>query len=428
VLDIKVLRDDPQAAREAALKKRMPDRAAAVDRALELDAELRLLIPKLDAMRAEQKAASKEMGKLTPAEREAFLVGQKAKKAEIQILEEREKQLKADVEQQLALVPNIPDAEVPDGKDDTQNVEVKKHGTVRQFAFAPKAHYEIGEAQGWLDFHRAAELSGSRNYLLFGDLALLQDAVLRFSIDLMVGRGFVPVDPPVMVRDAAMYGTGFFPGGEEQTYRCEKDGLNLIGTSEVPVTSLHAGEILTEADLPKKYVARSMCFRREAGTYGKDTRGLYRVHQFQKVEQVVLDIADKGRSLEHHAAIVSNAEACLQAFELPYRIVAVCGGDLGVPQAFKYDIETWMPSRNAYGETHSASRFYEYQARRLGLRYRDSQGKVKFCHTLNNTVIASPRVLIPLLENHQNADGSVHVPEALRPYMGGRAVIGKKVF
>ena len=428
MLDIKVLRDDPEAARQAARKKRMPDRAAAVDRALELDGELRLLIPKLDGMRAEQKAASKEMGKLSPTERESFLAGQKAKKQEIQLLEEREKQLKADIEQQLSLVPNIPDSDVPDGKDDTENIEVKKHGAVRQFSFQPKPHYEIGEAQGWLDFQRAAELSGSRNYLLFGDLALLQDAVLRFSIDLMVGRGFVPVDPPVMVRDPAMYGTGFFPGGEEQTYRCEKDGLNLIGTSEVPVTSLHAGEILTEADLPKKYVARSMCFRREAGTYGKDTRGLYRVHQFQKVEQVVLDVADKARSLEHHAAIVANAEACLQAFELPYRIVAVCGGDLGVPQAFKYDIETWMPSRNAYGETHSASRFYEYQARRLGLRYRDKDGKVKFCHTLNNTVIASPRVLIPLLENHQNQDGTIHLPEALRPYMGGRSVLGKKVF
>ncbi|MEQ1632817.1 MAG: serine--tRNA ligase [Planctomycetota bacterium] len=428
MLDIKVLRDDPEAARQAARKKRMPDRTAAVDRALAIDTELRELIPKLDGMRAEQKSGSKEMGKLAPAEREAALAGQKARKEELKQWEEREKQLKADLEQTLLLVPNLPDSDVPDGKDDTENQEVKRHGTVRQFGFTPKAHYEIGEAQGWLDFTRAAALSGSRNYILFGDLALLQDAVLRFSIDLMVGRGFVPVDPPVMVRDPAMFGTGFFPGGEEQTYRCEKDGLNLIGTSEVPVTSLHAGEILNESDLPKKYVARSMCFRREAGTYGKDTRGLYRVHQFQKVEQVVLDVADKGRSLEHHAAIVQNAEACLQAFELPYRIVAVCGGDLGVSQAFKYDIETWMPSRDAYGETHSASRFYDYQARRLSLRYRDAQGKVRFCHTLNNTVIASPRVLIPLLENHQNEDGTVHVPPALRPYLSGRALLGKKVF
>ncbi len=428
MLDIKVLRDDPEAAREAARKKRMPDRAQAVDRVLALDAELRLLIPKLDGMRAEQKAAGKQMGKLAPEQREAFLTQQKALKQELQQLEEREKQLRAEMEPQLALIPNLPDSDVPDGKDDTENVEVKRHGEVRQFSFQPRPHYEIGEAQGWLDFARAAELSGSRNYLLFGDLALLQDAALRFAIDLMVARGFVPVDPPVMVRDPAMYGTGFFPGGEEQTYRCERDGLNLIGTSEVPVTSLHAGEILSAADLPKKYVARSMCFRREAGTYGKDTRGLYRVHQFQKVEQVVVDVADRATSLVHHQAIVDNAESCLQAFELPYRIVAVCGGDLGVPQAFKYDIETWMPSRNAYGETHSASRFYDYQARRLGLRYRDADGKVRFSHTLNNTVIASPRILIPLLENHQNEDGTVHVPAALRPYLGGRAVLGKKVF
>ncbi len=428
MLDIKVLRDDPEAAREAARKKRMPDRAQAVDRVLALDAELRLLIPKLDGMRAEQKAAGKQMGKLAPEQREAFLAQQKALKQELQQLEEREKQLRAEMEPQLALIPNLPDSDVQDGKDDTENVEVKRHGEVRQFSFQPRPHYEIGEAQGWLDFARAAELSGSRNYLLFGDLALLQDAALRFAIDLMVARGFVPVDPPVMVRDPAMYGTGFFPGGEEQTYRCERDGLNLIGTSEVPVTSLHAGEILSAADLPKKYVARSMCFRREAGTYGKDTRGLYRVHQFQKVEQVIVDVADRATSLAHHQAIVDNAESCLQAFELPYRIVAVCGGDLGVPQAFKYDIETWMPSRNAYGETHSASRFYDYQARRLGLRYRDADGKVRFCHTLNNTVIASPRILIPLLENHQNEDGTVHVPTALRPYLGGRAVLGKKVF
>jgi len=428
VLDIKVLRDDPEAVRAACRKKRLPDRVAAVDRALQLDQELRAMIPTLDGMRGEQKAAGKQMGKLAPPEREQFLGQQKELKQRIQQLEEREKTLRAELEQQLGLVPNIPDADVPDGKDDTENVELKRHGEVRKFEFAPRAHYEIGEAQGWLDQKRAAELSGSRNYLLFADLALLHDAVLRFAVDHMVAQGFVLVDPPLLVRDLAMFGTGFFPGGEEQTYRCEKDGLNLIGTSEVPVTSLHAGEILDEAELPKRYVARSACFRREAGTYGKDTRGLYRVHQFQKVEQVVVDVADKERSLQHHRAIVANAEACLQAFELPYRIVAVCGGDLGVPQAFKYDIETWMPSRNGYGETHSASRFYDYQARRLQLRYRAAGGKVLFCHTLNNTVIASPRILIPLLENHQQQDGTMRVPKALRPYLGGREVIGRKVF
>ena len=428
MLDIQVLRDDPEAVTAGVRKKRMTDRVAAVEQALVLDSELRGLIPKLDAMRSEQKNAGKLMIKLAPLAREQMLAKQKELKQELQGFLEREKTLRAELDQQLSLIPNIPDADVPEGRDDSENVEVKRVGQVRTVTFAQKTHCEIGEAQGWLDFERAAAISGSRNYLLIGDLALLHDAVLRYAIDHMVRQGFTPIDPPLLVRDAAMFGTGFFPGGEEQTYRCEKDGLNLIGTSEVPITSMHAGEILLEKDLPKKYVARSACFRREAGTYGKDTRGLYRVHQFQKVEQVVLDVADKGRSLEHHQSIVANAEACLQAFELPYRIVAVCGGDLGVPQAFKYDIETWMPSRNNYGETHSASRFYDYQARRLQLRYRSEAGKVHYCHTLNNTVIASPRALIPILEYHQQQDGTVRLPAALVPYMGGREVIGRPVF
>ncbi|MBL8724816.1 MAG: serine--tRNA ligase [Planctomycetes bacterium] len=429
MLDLKLLRDHPDAARAGALKKRLPDRAAAVDRVLALDAELRGMTPGLDALRSELKGGSRDLGKLAPAEREAFLQRQKEKKTELQALEEREKQLRADLLRELSLVPNLPDAEVPEGKDDTENVEVKRWGTVRDFGFLPRPHDELAEKQGWLDTKRAADMAGSRNYFLFGDLAVLHDAVLRFAVDLMRARGFVVVDPPLLVRDAAMFGTGFFPGGEEQTYRAERDGLNLIGTAEVPVTSLHSGELLAEADLPKKYVARSACFRREAGTYGKDTRGLYRVHQFQKVEQVIVDVADKARSVQHHQDIVANAEALLQAFELPYRIVAVCGGDLGVPQAMKYDIETWMPSRGNYGETHSASRFYDYQARRLELRYRPKDGgKPLFCHTLNNTVVASPRMLIPLLENHQQRDGTVRVPEALRKYLDGREVLGRPVF
>ena len=429
MLDLKTLRENPDAVRAGAIKKRMPDRAAAVDRALAIDAELRTLLPKLDAMRGAQKSSGKELGKLSAAEREPYLQKQKELKAEIARLEEQERQLRARLDEQMALVPNIPDAEVPEGKDDTENVERKRQGAVREIDFEPRAHYEIGEAQGWLDFTRAAAMAGSRNYMLFGDLALLQDAVLRCAVELLVQRGFTAVDPPLLVRDEAMFGTGFFPGGEEQTYRCDKDGLNLIGTSEVPVTSLHGGEMLAEEQLPKKYVARSACFRREAGTHGKDTRGLYRVHQFHKVEQVVVDVADKARSIQHHHDIVVNAEDLLAAFELPYRIVAVCGGDLGVPQAMKYDIETWMPSRKNYCETHSASRFYDYQARRLDLRYRPKDGgKPLFCHTLNNTVIASPRVLIPLLENHQQRDGTVRLPKILQASFGGRAVIGKPVW
>jgi seryl-tRNA synthetase len=216
-----------------------------------------------------------------------------------------------------------------------------------------------------------------------------------------------------------MIGTAYFPGGEDQAYRIDKDELNLIGTAEVPLTAYHYDEILSEAELPKRYVGLSSCYRREAGTYGRDTRGIYRIHQFQKVEQVIIGVADEQTSIEAHESIVRNAEEVLQALRLPYRVVNVCGGDLGLPQVKKYDIETWMPSRQAYGETHSASRFYDFQARRLKLRYRDRQGKVHYAHTLNNTVIASPRILIPILEIYQQADGTVVVPDVLRPYMAG---------
>jgi seryl-tRNA synthetase len=425
VLDIKLVRAEPDLVRQGAVLKHMPDRAEAVDRLLVLDGELRELIPRFEQKRSEQKQAAKKLGSLSPEEREKHLEAQKGLKEEIQALEQRQKELRELCDRELLLIPNVPDPEVPAGKDDQSNQEMHSWGEAPSFGFEAKAHYELGEDKGWVEFIRAADLAGSRNYMLFGDLVALQDAVMRFAMDHMVKKGFVSVDPPLLVRDQVMTGTGFFPGGEEQTYRVEHDGLNLIGTAEVPVTSIHAGEILNEADLPKRYVARSMCFRREAGTYGKDTRGLYRVHQFHKVEQVIVDVADKSRSVQHHEEILQNSEEVLQALELPYRVVLVCGGDLGVPQACKFDIECWMPSRKAYGETHSASRFYDYQARRLNLRYRRSDNKkTTFCHTLNNTVLASPRILIPLLEVHQQADGSVHVPEALRPYLGGRDRLG----
>ncbi len=426
MLDIKVIRENPDRVKAGALKKHFPDRAEAVDRLLVLDTENRELIPKLDGMRALQKAAGKKLGKLSSEEREVHLAEQKVLKAELVQLEQRQKDVREQLDRELLLIPNIPDEEVPEGKDDLANAELRTWGEKPAFDFEPRAHYDIGEAQGWLDFARASDMAGSRNYFLFGELAQLQDAILRLSLDRLIAKGFVQVDPPLLVRDQVMTGTGFFPGGEEQTYQLEKDGLNLIGTAEVPVTSIHAGEILDAADLPKLYVARSSCFRREAGTYGKDTRGLYRVHQFQKVEQVVVDVACEKKSRENHEFILKNSEEILQACGLPYRVVNVCGGDLGVPQAFKYDIECWMPSRENWGETHSASRFYDYQARRLNLRYRGKDMKKPLhCHTLNNTVIASPRILIPLLEIHQQADGTVRVPECLQAYMGGVESIGK---
>ena len=423
MLDTKLIRSQPDLIRAGCAKKRI---ACDLDRILELDAEFLSLAPQVDNLRASQRAAGKGMAKATPEERAVLLDQQKALKEELRVLEARMADVQNELKPLLLTVPNVPAEEVPEGKDDTENVELTKWGTPPTFDFEPLDHVALGEAQGWLFVETAARIAGSRNYVTRGELARLEHAVLRFAMDLMIERGFEPAVVPVLVRAEPLWGTGYFPGGEDQIYRTdERDELYLVGTAEVPLTSLHAGEILNEADLPVRLVAQSSCYRREAGTYGKDTRGLYRVHQFQKVEQVVIDRADPALSIEHHQSILQNALDLLEAFELPYRVVNVCGGDLGAAQIQKFDVETWMPSREGYGETHSASRFHEYQSRRLGLRYRDKEGKVHFCHTLNNTVAASSRILIALLENHQAADGRVRVPEALRKHMGGAEWIGK---
>ena len=425
MLDLKFIRQDPAAVRAGAEKKRI---ACDVDRILELDAASRAVGVDLDSLRQRQKEAGGRMAKATPEERAGLLEEQKELKAELKGLEERKGQLDEELRGLLLQVPMPPAAEVPDGADDEENVELRRVGEPRTFDFEPRSHQDLGELHGWIDTERGARLAGSRNYLLKGDLVLLESAVLRCAVDLMAARGFTPVTVPTLVRTEAMQGTGYFPGGEEQAYRCdERDDLWLVGTAEVPLTAMHAGEILSHEDLPLRFVAQSSCYRREAGTYGKDTRGLYRVHQFQKVEQVVVDVDDEARSLEHHQAILQNAEDLMQSLELPYRVVNVCGGDLGQGQVQKFDIETWMPSREGYGETHSASRFHDFQARRLNLRYRGEDGKVRHCHTLNNTVAASTRMLIALLENHQQADGTVRVPEPLRPYLAGREVLGTPV-
>ncbi len=423
MLDLKFIRQHPDRVREAARKKRIP---CDVDRILALDEERRGLGQAVDGLRADQKRAAKGMGAVDGAARERVLEEQRALKVELKAKEERLASLEAELQQLLLRVPNIPADAVPEGKDDSENVEIVRWGEPARPDFELRDHVSLAEAQDWLDIQRGARLAGSRNYVLKGDLSLLEHAVMRFALDSMVARGFVPLSVPTLVRTETMVGTGYFPGGEEQAYRCdERDDLCLVGTAEVPVTALHQDEILPLDQLPLRFVALSACYRREAGTYGKDTRGLYRVHQFQKVEQVVIDVADEARSLEHHLAILANAEGVLQALELPYRVVNVCGGDLGQPQIQKFDIETWMPSREGYGETHSASRFHDFQARRLNLRYRDAEGKVHFCHTLNNTVAASARMLLALLENHQTRDGRVRVPAPLRPYLGGRELLGR---
>jgi len=423
MLDLKFIRTNAERVKAGAILKRVE---CDVDGLLRLDEERRALAPKVDELRSRQKSGGKEMAKATPEQRVRILEEQKKLKDELSGLETRLSELDKAMTALQLLVPNVPAPEVPPGKSDADNVELERIGKPPAFDFAPRDHIDLGTEQGWLDVEAGARLAGSRNYVLKGDLALLEDAVLRLAMDHMLAKGFVPLSVPTLVRYEPLLGTGYFPGGEEQTYKTDaRDELYLVGTAEVPVTALHADEILAHTELPKLYVARSACYRREAGTYGKDTRGIYRVHQFQKVEQVVIDVADEAKSIAHHQAILKNSKEVLDLCGLHYRVVNVCGGDLGVPHVQKFDIETWMPSRNGFGETHSASRFYDYQARRLNLRYRDAEGKVRVCHTLNNTVAASTRMLIALLENHQQADGTVRLPGPLQKYMGGRATIGR---
>jgi seryl-tRNA synthetase len=416
MLDIAFIREFPDLVRAGAEKKRLK---VDVDRLLEVDRQRRALITDAEQLRADRNRKSRGVSAAAGEVRAALL-------AETKTITERLKRIETDLaplehefERLMLQVPNVPAPDVPEGLTEADNVEVRRWGEPPAFGFPTRDHVELGEALDLLDFQRAARIAGTRTYYLRNEAVLLDLAVLRFTLDHMVRKGFTPMLVPHLVRDEAMIGTAYFPGGEDQAYRIDKDELSLIGTAEVPLTAYHYDEILSEAELPKRYVGLSSCYRREAGTYGRDTRGLYRIHQFQKVEQVIIGVADEQASIEAHERIVRNAEEVLQALQLPYRVVNVCGGDLGLPQVKKYDIETWMPSRQAYGETHSASRFYDFQARRLKLRYRDRQGKVHYAHTLNNTVIASPRILIPILEIYQQEDGTVVVPDVLRPYMAG---------
>lgn len=425
MLDLAWIREHVEEVRRGAERKRMP---CPVDELLAADAERRLLVRVGEEARAEQRALGEQMRTLAGDAKAQALERSKHLKTKVQEHQAALEPIDKRIRDLLLQIPNPPDAEAPDGPDDRSNVEVRRSGEPTSFPFEPKDHLDLMARLDLLDVERAGRLAGSRSYVLKGMGVLLEQAVLRLGLDLIAARGFTPLSVPVVVKEWALRGTAYFPGAEEQTYQianptAEDERSWLVGTSEVSVTAFHGGEILDGASLPLKYAGISPCFRREAGTYGKDTRGIYRVHQFQKVEQVIVCRADEAESRAHHQDIVANAEAVLQALELPYRIVAIAAGDMGRSATFKYDLEAWMPGRKAWGETHTASRFRDYQARRLDLRYRGEDGKVRVCFTLNNTVVATPRILIPLLEVHQQADGSVRIPQALRPYLAGREVI-----
>lgn len=395
---------------------------------LTLDAEYRHVRAEVESKRAEQNAVSKEIPKISGADKELKLAQMKQLAEMLKGLGQTLKDLEERWTREQLRIPSIPLASVPVGKDDSENRPVRSWGEIKTPDFEVRDHVQLAKALDLFDIERGVKIAGARSYFLKGDGARLSHAVLSLAMDHLHKQGYTLMDPPHIVTHQAMLGTGYFPGGEEMAYHLDQrdDGFHLIGTAEVPVASYHADEILSVDELPKRYAGYSPCYRREAGAYGKDTYGLYRVHQFYKVEQVVLCRADADESLKLHYELLANAEHVMQMLELPYRVVDVCTGDMGQGQVFKHDIEAWMPSRKAYGETHSCSSFYDFQARRLNTRYKDTNGKNVFCYTLNNTCIASPRVLIPLLEVHQNRDGSVAIPKALRPYLGGQECIVPK--
>jgi len=430
MIDLQDLRARPEAYEKAAKDKNLK---IDLDAFFALDDKRKELIPAVEDKRAKQNEASKQIPNLKGAEKEELLSEMKILSDDLKKAESALKDIETDWKAMQYTFPSVPLDNVPVGKDDKGNVEVRKEGELPTFDFEPKDHVTLGEALDIIDIPRGAKVSGARNYYLKGDGARLQQAVMRYTMDHLHAKGFTLFCPPLMATYECFMGTGFFPGADEnQIYNVggkneegelESDNLHLIGTSEVTVCSYHKDEIVDAETLPLRYAGYSACFRREAGTYGKDTKGLYRVHQFEKVEQVILCKADQDEALKIFEEIRNNAEEVLQALGLPYRVIDVCTGDMGKGKVFMQDIETWMPSRDSYGETHSCSYLGEYQSRRLNIRYAED-GEKKYVHTLNNTCVASPRILIPILEIYQNADGTITVPEVLRPYMNGQEVIG----
>jgi seryl-tRNA synthetase len=419
MLDLKKIREQPERYK-AGLRKRGRD-PQAIDDVLIVDLRRRHLLAEIEKLRAQQNAASAEIAKLTGAARDARIAEMRELSARIKAIEPELEQIESQLDLLLRALPNQPDDDVPPGKDDSENVVIREWGTPPTFEFPPQDHVELGTRLGILDFERGAKASGSRFYYLRGSGVHLEMALARLALDLLAREGgFTLLETPMLVRTGVITGAwGGVSFDPQQTYKIEDDDLALIATSEQSVAAYHMDETLERAALPLRYAGISWCFRREAGSYGRDIRGLYRVHQFFKIEMFSLVHPD--RSADEHAALVGLEERYVQALGLPYRVVERCGGDLGQANARGYDVETWMPGRGGYSETHSCSNATDFQARSIGIRFREGpRGASEFVHTLNGTLTAPGRMLIAVLENGQQADGSVRLPEALGPYMGGR--------
>src|SRR5258707_4317642 len=419
MLDLAFIRSNPGQIKEACQLK---NNSLDVDHLLDVDQRVLALQRQVEEVRAEQNQLSKRIqatGKDKEA-RDAIIAQGKMLSEQIKGWEPELSQLLEERQQLLYLVPNIPDPSAPVGKDENDNVPIKFWGEKPDFTFQPLDHYDLMQKLDMVDIERGVKVGGSRSYVLKGDAVRLEMALMNFAMDRLARKGFTPLIVPAMARDFCFIGNGQFPKGRDQVYAIEGADTFLVGTAEVSITGMYKDEIFKAEDLPLTFVGYCPCFRQEAGTYGKDARGVFRVHQFNKVEQYIICEASHEVSVRWHEQLLANSEELVQALELPYRVLAVCTGDMGDGKVAMYDVECWLPSEGRYRETHSASYFHDWQARRVNMRYRDAEGKLRFVHTLNNTAIASPRILLPLLENHQQPDGSVRIPEALRPYLGGQ--------
>ena len=414
MLDIKFIRENPDLIREAARKKRID---LDVPKLLELDKERLTLMTEIEGMRAKQNQASEKIATISSQDRRPLLEEMKVIKGQMQGQEEALSAVMKSWRSIMLSVPNIPDVSVPDGTTDKDNLELRKWGAVKSFSFKPMSHIDLMLKHDMVDLERGAKVAGFRGYFLKNDAVRISMAIWQFAIDRLSIKGFTPMIAPSLVRREPFLGSGYLPQGEEDLYKTQDESY-LSGTAEVATMGYYMDEVLKKEDLPVKFISFNSCFRREAGSHGKDTKGLFRVHEFNKVEQIVICEASHEESVKWHEELTKNAEELLRALDLPYHIVLNCGGDLGLGQVKKYDIETWIPSEDRYGETHSASYFHDFQTRRLNIRYRDDEGKLRFAHSLNNTALATPRILVSLLENYQNEDGSIDVPECLRKYIG----------
>jgi len=402
-----------------------------VNKLIEVDDKRKALSQKIEEKRAKQNEVSIEVAKLgmagNIAEKRKLIEEMQPLKEAMQKLEEELKVVMTEWQKLMVSVPNIPDMSVPDGESDADNVEVKVWGEIPKFDFEPKSNIDLMLAHDMVDTERGAKVAGFRGYFLKNDATLLQFALWQFVQDFFRkksanGEKWTPMIVPSLVKREVFLGTGYIPQGEEDLYKTQ-DGDFLSGTAEVATMGYYMDEVLDKKDLPIKMISFADSFRREAGSHGKDTKGILRVHEFYKFEQVILCEASHELSVKYHEELTNNAEEIMQALKIPYRVVVNCGGDLGLGQVKKYDIEAWMPSENQYRETHSSSYFHDFQTRRLNIKYRDADGKLKFAHSLNNTAL-SGRPLLAIIENYQQADGSIIIPEVLRPYMGGKSKIG----